>query len=66
MFLESELTYGYEFEVPSEVMDPAYLLPIGKAKIMKYGKHATIVAHSRMVKYSIMAAEELENEGISR
>lgn len=32
---------------------------------MRQGKHVTIVAYSRNVKYSLMAAEELEKEGIS-
>ncbi len=32
------------------------MVPIGKAKIMREGKHATIVAYSRNVKYSLIAA----------
>lgn len=40
-------------------------MPIGKAKIMREGKHVTIVAYSRSVKYSLQAAEELAKEGIS-
>jgi pyruvate dehydrogenase E1 component beta subunit len=41
------------------------VIPIGKAKIMREGKHVTIVAYSRSVKYSLQAAEQLAKEGIS-
>lgn len=41
------------------------MIPIGKAKIMREGKHVTIVAYSRSVKYSLQAAEQLAKEGIS-
>lgn len=42
-----------------------FLVPIGKAKVMREGKHVTIVAYSRNVKHSLIAAEELEKSGIS-
>lgn len=42
-----------------------FVVPIGKAKIMRQGKHVTIVAYSRNVKYSLEAAAQLEKEGIS-
>jgi pyruvate dehydrogenase E1 component beta subunit len=32
---------------------------------MRHGEHVTIVGYSRNVKYALMAAEELEKEGIS-
>ena len=41
------------------------MLPIGKAKVMREGKHVTIVGYSRNVKYSLEAAAQLEKEGIS-
>jgi pyruvate dehydrogenase E1 component beta subunit len=50
--------------VDSDVMSPDFLIPIGKAKIMRSGKHVTIVAYSRNVKYSLEAAEILSKEGI--
>ena len=40
------------------------MIPIGKAKIMREGKHVTIVGYSRNVKYSLNAAEILAKEGI--
>jgi pyruvate dehydrogenase E1 component beta subunit len=61
IFLEHELLYGQEFDVP-EIAD--WVVPIGKAKIRREGKHLTITAHSRMVGLALKAAEELAGEGI--
>ena len=61
IFLEHELLYGQEFEVP-EIED--WIVPIGKAKIRREGTHLTITAHSRMVGLALKAAEELAGEGI--
>ncbi len=61
IFLEHELLYGVEFDVP-DVVD--FLLPIGKARIRREGTDVTLVAHSRMVKFALEAAEELAKEGI--
>nr|WP_294850846.1 pyruvate dehydrogenase complex E1 component subunit beta [uncultured Sphingomonas sp.] len=61
VFLENELLYGQSFEVP-EVDD--YILPIGKARIMREGKDVTIVSYSIGVGVSLQAAEKLAAEGI--
>ncbi|HWU50912.1 MAG TPA: pyruvate dehydrogenase complex E1 component subunit beta [Asticcacaulis sp.] len=61
VFLEHELMYGIEFEIP-DVED--FVLPIGKAKIQRPGKDVTITAHSRMVGFALEAAEKLAAEGI--
>ncbi len=61
IFLEHELLYGQEFEVP-EIED--WIVPIGKAKVRREGAHLTITAHSRMVGLALKAAEELAGEGI--
>src|SRR5690348_3601459 len=61
VFLEHELMYGVEFDVPN-VDD--FVLPIGKARIRREGKDVTLVAHSRMVKFALDAAEELAGIGI--
>ncbi len=61
VFLEHELMYGVEFDVP-EVED--FVLPIGKARIRREGADVTLVAHSRMVKFALDAAEELARIGI--
>jgi pyruvate dehydrogenase E1 component beta subunit len=61
VFLEHELLYGVEFDVP-QVDD--FVLPIGKARIRREGTDVTLVAHSRMVKFALDAAEELAKSGI--
>jgi pyruvate dehydrogenase E1 component beta subunit len=62
VFLEHEMMYGLEFDIPEGGDD--FVLPIGKAKIQKEGKDVTIVAHSRMVGFALKAAEQLAEEGI--
>ena len=61
VFLEHELLYGQEFEVP-DVAD--WLVPIGKAKVRRAGGDVTLVSHSRMVGLALQAAEVLAGEGI--
>jgi len=61
VFLEHELMYGNTFDVPD--MDD-FLIPIGKAKVRREGADVTIVAHSRMVGFSLEAAERLAQDGI--
>jgi pyruvate dehydrogenase E1 component beta subunit len=63
--LENELLYGVSFPVSKEAQDKDFLLPIGKAKIMKQGTDVTIVAFSRMVGVAIEAATALSKEGIN-
>ncbi|KMZ66092.1 Pyruvate dehydrogenase E1 component subunit beta [Zostera marina] len=65
VFLENELLYGESFPVTEEVMDSSFCVPIGKAKIEREGKDVTIVTFSKMVGYSLKAAELLSKEGIS-
>lgn len=62
VFLEHELMYGEVSDVP-EMED--WLVPIGKALVRREGTDATITAHSRMVGFSLQAAEILAKEGIS-
>jgi len=65
VFLENELMYGDVFNVSDEVMGKDFVLEIGKAKIMREGKHVTITCFSKMVKKTLEAAAILEKEGIS-
>lgn len=65
VFLENELLYGESFPVSAEVLDSSFCLPIGKAKIEREGKDVTITAFSKMVGFSLQAAEILAKEGIS-
>lgn len=61
LFLENELSYNDKMEIPTG----EYLVPIGKAKVVREGKHVTLVSHSLMVQHCRQAAEELGKKGIS-
>ncbi len=61
IFLENELMYGRSFEMPS---DENYLVPLGKAAVVRAGKDVTITAFSITVGYALEAAERLAEEGI--
>ena len=64
VFLENEMMYGREFEVEESALSPDYVLPLGKAKIMRAGSDVTIVCFSRMVGISLDAAELLAKQGL--
>ncbi len=59
--LENEILYGHTFEVP-EVED--WVVPIGRARIAREGRHVTLVSFSRWVGLALEAAEVLAREGI--
>ena len=61
IFLENEVLYGQSFDVPD---DDDWVVPIGKANIVRPGKDVTITAFSIMVGKALEAAEELAKEGI--
>ncbi|MDE2488886.1 MAG: pyruvate dehydrogenase complex E1 component subunit beta [Alphaproteobacteria bacterium] len=61
VFLENEMMYGQEFDVPEGV---DWVLPIGKAKVRRQGDGVTIVSYSRMVGFCLEAAEKLAADGI--
>jgi pyruvate dehydrogenase E1 component beta subunit len=61
VFLENELLYGQHFDVPQ--LDD-YVLPIGKARIVRPGKDVTIVSYSIGVGLALEAAEALAGEGV--
>ena len=62
VFLENELLYGQHFDVP-QVED--YILPIGKAKVVRPGKDVTLVSYSIGVGVALEAAQQLMAEGIN-
>lgn len=62
VFLEHELLYGTSFEVPD---DEDYIVPIGKAAVVKEGADVTITAFSMAVRYALEAAEKLAEMGIN-
>ncbi|HEV8081724.1 MAG TPA: pyruvate dehydrogenase complex E1 component subunit beta [Chitinophagaceae bacterium] len=61
IFMESEVMYGEKGEIPEE----EYLIPIGKAKVVREGKDVTIVSFNKMMKVALGAADELAKENIS-
>jgi pyruvate dehydrogenase E1 component beta subunit len=61
LFFESEVMYGDMGEVPEE----EYLIPIGKANIVREGNDVTIVSFNKMMKVANVAADELAKENIS-
>ncbi len=61
IFLENEIAYGRSFPVPK--LDD-FVLPIGKARIIREGADVTLVAHSISVGMILEAAEMLASEGI--
>ena len=61
IFLENEIVYGRSFPVP-KIDD--FVLPIGKARIVRPGKDVTIVSYSISVGTAEEAAQKLAEEGI--
>ena len=61
IFLENEVLYGHSGEVPKL---PDYVIPIGKARVVRKGRHVTIISWSNGMTYALKAADELAKEGI--
>jgi pyruvate dehydrogenase E1 component beta subunit len=62
IFLENEILYGASSPVPK--LDD-YVLPIGRARVVRAGNDVTIIAWSIGMTYALKAADELANENIS-
>ncbi len=60
VFLENELLYGQTFDVP----EGEATVPIGKARVVREGKHVTLVSYSIGVGVALDAATQLAAEGI--
>jgi pyruvate dehydrogenase E1 component beta subunit len=61
IFLENEILYGQSAPVP-KLED--FVLPIGKARIVRAGNDVTIVSFSIGMTYALKAADELAKDGI--
>ena len=61
IFLENEIVYGRTFPVPK--LDD-FVLPIGKARVVRSGKDVTLVSYSIAVGLCLEAAEKLAEMGI--
>ncbi len=62
VFLENEILYGRSSPVPQT---EDWIVPIGKAKVVREGSDVTIVSFSRGMTYALEAADALEDKGIS-
>src|SRR5690349_14867732 len=61
IFLENEILYGQSFEVPK--LDD-FVLPIGKARVVRTGKDVTLVSFGIGMTYAMKAAGELAGLGL--
>jgi pyruvate dehydrogenase E1 component beta subunit len=61
IFLENEIVYGKSFPVPK--LDD-FVLPIGKARVVREGKDVTLVSYSIGVGLCLETAEKLAEMGI--
>jgi len=61
LFVEHKMLYNKKGEVPAE----EYLVPLGQATVRREGTDVTLISLSRMVDFSLEAAEELQQQGIS-
>ena len=48
MVLENELMYGVSFPLTEAVLDKDFLIPIGKAKIMREGIHSLFMIQKKI------------------
>lgn len=60
VFMESEVMYGDQGEVPEE----EYTIPIGLANVVREGSDVTIVSFNKMMKVAMTAADELAKDGV--
>jgi pyruvate dehydrogenase E1 component beta subunit len=60
IFMESEQMYGDKGMIP----EGEYLIPIGKADVVRKGKDVTIVSFGKIMKVALEAAEQLAKDGI--
>lgn len=61
IFTENPGLYTVKGEVPE---DPGFVVPFGKAQVLREGKDVSLIAYSRMTQVCLAAAEQLENDGI--
>ena len=61
IFIEGELLYGQQGEVP----DGEHLIPFGQGDLKREGTDVTVVTWSKMVGLALQVAEELAKENIS-
>ena len=58
MFMENTILYGESCEVP----DGEYLVPLGKASVMREGTDLSIIGHGRTIQLALKSAEMLKQK----
>ncbi len=61
LVLENEMLYGTSSPVPKST---DWIVPIGKARIVRPGRHCTVVSFARGMQYALAAADQLAQDGI--
>jgi pyruvate dehydrogenase E1 component beta subunit len=61
LVLENEILYGTSGPVPKSA---DWIVPIGKAKVVREGRHCTVVSFARGMQYALAAADVLAKDGI--
>lgn len=64
LFLEHKHLYRQAYN-KSQYPPDDFMIPFGKAKIVREGKDITIIAYGALVQRSIVAAKQAEQEGVS-
>lgn len=62
LFLEHKKTYRL---IKGEVPDGHYVIPIGKANVLKAGSQLTVVSYGLYVHWALEAAKQLEQDALS-
>jgi pyruvate dehydrogenase E1 component beta subunit len=62
LYFEHKMLYGDSGEVPE---DPDFMIPFGKANILREGRDVTVIGVNIMVKKALEAADQLQKEGLS-
>lgn len=62
LYFEHKMLYGDSGEVPE---DPDFMIPFGKANILREGSDVTVIGINMMAKKAIQVADQLQLEGIS-
>jgi pyruvate dehydrogenase E1 component beta subunit len=62
IFLEHKRLYAKKCEVPE---NPEFLIPLGKADVVREGSDVTIVTYSYMVEFALEAAKALKDNNVN-
>ena len=60
LFVDHKRLYPTAGDMPADEV----LVPLGRARVCRAGRHVTLVAHAYMVRMALAAAEALAGEGV--